>query len=122
MEQAIDKNDIDGQLETLLKKIFTSYRNRTAYKHFLEVTKDLKPQKCDLKIGWVAGKYFTVTCKIVKNGTGDIFKEMIKNWTNKKEDLYFLYGLYPNILEFDPNFILDEPEFLIINFKLLKAK
>jgi len=122
MEQAIDKNDIDGQLETLLKKVFTSYRNRTAYKHFLEVTKDLKPQKCMVKTGWRAGKYISIYCKFTKNGNGDIFKEIIKGWTNKLEDLYFLYGLYPEIFHFDPLFILEESECFHLSFKLQKTK
>jgi len=122
MEQTIDKNDIDGQLETLLKKVFTSYRNRTAYKNFLEVTKDLKPQKCIVKSGWRAGEYFFVACKFLKNGESDIFKEIANGIKNKVENLYFLYGLNPDILNFDSMSYYDEIEYLSLTFKLERSK
>ena len=63
MEQIIDKTDIEGQLETIILKVFNNYRNRTAKKHFLEVTKDLKPENCTVSSCWRAGKYFSLICK-----------------------------------------------------------
>ncbi len=122
MEKIIDKNDIDGQLETLLTNVFNAYRNRTAKKHFLEVTKDLKPKSCSVKTGWVAGKYISISCKFAKNGEGDLFKELVKGMQNKVEDLYFIYGLYPEKFHFNPKFFLDEPEYLSLSFKLERAK
>ncbi len=122
MEKIIDKTDIDGQLETLLLNVFNAYRNRKAKKQFLEVTKDLKPKSCKTYVGWRAGEYMSFTCKFVKNGEGDIFKEIVKGWENKVEDLYFLYGLYPNIFHFEPLFFLDEPEQFSLSFKLERAK
>ena len=41
---------------------------------------------------------------------------------NKKEDLYFLYGLYPDKLHFNPLAFLDEPEYLTLTFKLERKK
>jgi len=120
MEQAIDKTDIEGQLETIFRKIFTAYRNRKSYKHFQEVTKDMKPQSCFVKYGWRAGEYFYVACKFKKNGSSDIIKEIVKGLENKIENLYFLYGLYPNILEFDPAYSIDEVDYLSLTFKFLK--
>ena len=120
MEQIIDKTDIEGQLETIILKVFNNYRNRTAKKHFLEVTKDLKPENCTVSSCWRAGKYFSLICKFKKNGDGDIFKELVKGMQDKSENLYFLYGLYPNVFEFDPLFVLDEPEYFSLSFKLLK--
>jgi len=120
MEQAIDKNDIDGQLETLLKKVFTSYRNRTAYKHFLEVTEDLKFKVIIVKTGWVSGQYISFDCKFEKNKNGEIINEIINGMQNKIEDLYFIYGLNPNIFHFNPEFVIDNDKTLYFRFKLQK--
>ncbi len=121
-EQIIDKTDIDGQLETQFLRVFNAYRNRKAKREFLELTKDLKPKNCEVKIGWVAGKYIFFACKFFKDGEGDVFKEIIKGWKNKVEDLYFLYGLYPDIFEFDPKFFYDCPEYRTICFKFKKKE
>ncbi len=120
MEKVIDRNDIDGQLEHEFLRVFNAYRNRKARKNFLELTKDLKPKSCEVKIGWVAGEYISFACKFYKNGEGDIFKEIVKGWQNKVEDLYFLYGLYPDVFHFNPKFYYDSPEYITICFKFEK--
>jgi len=122
MEKFIDKTDIDGQLETIIRDVFMAYRNRKARKNFLEVTKDLNPQSCFVKTGWRSGEYFFFACKFTKNGEGDIFKEIVKGMPEKVENLHFLYGLNPKIFHFEPLFFLDEPEHFSLAFKLEREK
>ena len=122
MEQKIDKTDIEGQLTTLITNVINSYRNRTAKKHFYNAINGLKPKSCLVKCGWRAGEYFSVVCKFEKNGESDVLQEIIKNFPDKTENLYFLYGLYPEVFSFDPLYVLDEPNFLTLSFKLQKPK
>ena len=77
MEQIIDLKDIDILLENEIKDVMLLDKNEEARENFLRITKDLKPQKCDTKVGWVGGKYFSITCKFTKNGESEIFKEIV---------------------------------------------
>ncbi len=121
MEKIIDKNDLVGELEDELLRVFNAYRNRKAKKHFMEVTKDLKPQSCSVKIGWTSGKCIFFTCKFLKNGESEIFKEIVNGMPDKLQNLYFIYGLHPEKLEFERELFYEENEFLSLCFKLSKA-
>jgi len=122
MEQIIDLKDIDILLENEIKDVMLLDKNEEARENFLRITKDLKPQKCDTKIGWLENKFISFTCRFVKNGKNDIIKEIIKGYpTEDKEDLFnFWLELKPEIFHFNPRFILEEDDFLYLSFKLEK--
>jgi len=124
MSETIDlsiQENIDKQLESILRKVFESYRNRTARKHFLEVTPDLKPKSCTVKTGWVEGKWIAFECIFEKNGDSDIFKEIVKGMKNKEQDLFFLFGLKPEIFHFNKDFIVNETNEFYCRFKLMRT-
>jgi len=117
-----NKNDIESQLEATILEIITSYRNRTAYQKFLDVTKDLKPKSCKVFTGWVSGSYLSFDCVFEKNGEGEVLKEIIKKKKKKTEDLNFIYGLNPKVFHFNPIMVVDEKDTFYIGFKLQKEK
>jgi len=124
MEQIIDLKDIDILLENEIKDVMLLDKNDEARENFLRITKDLKPQKCDIKAGWVSGKYISFTCRFTKNGESEIFKEIVKGIRQKDKEhfLYFMFGLSPDIFQFNPKFILDENEFLYLTITLKNSK
>jgi len=122
MQNEIANNDIEAKLQDTILKIMTSYRNRTAYKKFLDITKDLKPKSCKVFTGWVSGNYISFDCIFEKNGEGEIIKEIVKGMKNKVEDLNFIYGLNPQKFYFNPIMVVEEQENLYVGFQLMNVK
>jgi len=124
MEQIIDLKDIDTLLENEIKDVMLLDKNEEARNNFLRITKDLKPQKCDTKYGWIGGKFISISCRFTKNGNSEIFKEIINGVSFEEKDklLNFLLELKPKIFHFNPKFFLDEDEYFYLSFKLEKEK
>ncbi len=122
MEQAIDSCNVSEQLEMVIRELLQKEKNRETSKVFYETIKDLKPKSCEIKTGWVSGDYISFSCKSTKSGEGEIINEIVKGIPEikKMQYLYFIYGLNPDTLLFNPKFILDEPEFFYFTLTLRK--
>ncbi len=124
MARAIDltkEKNVVKQLESIINELLHAERNKTASQAFYEATKDLKPKSCSVKTGWVSGKYISFDCKCEKNGKSEVVKEIVKGMSKKVEDMYFIFGLNPDIFHFNPDFVVNEPDYLYFRFKLQKV-
>ncbi|HNF24809.1 MAG TPA: hypothetical protein PKV80_10090, partial [Leptospiraceae bacterium] len=81
MESVIDirkEENVIQQLESVLNEILYAEQNNAARAAFLEATRGLKPESCNVRTGWSAGQWIAFNCTFQKNGNSDIIKEIVK--------------------------------------------
>jgi len=120
MEKEPDKNEVKQLFIKELNDVINTEINTKSRIDFTEAIKDLKPAKCEVKIGWLAGKYISFTCKFTKNGKGSVIDEIVKAIPDDKQTpyFYFIAGLKAEIFHFNPKYKMEDNDFVYLNFKL----
>lgn len=105
---------------TAFEEILFDERNSDSWMAINEIIKDLKVKDCLIKYGWTAGKEVDITCMFNLHGKISAMDSFFKSIEKEKELHYFIYGLDPEILHFNPMMKVIDNDIIIISFKLKK--